>query len=356
MRNIQPGAAPGLLPTPDGPRAAADVTGVVYAYDAEQLTETRMQLCDVPPPGPDDKRTTWVRFTEVPPPPALAEFGSRWGLNPLFLEDTVNVGQRPKTEFSEDEVFAVLQMPQRDQYGDVAGRQVSLFYGPNYVVSVPEGGSPLFEGVTGRLRGGLATSRIRTLGASYLFYCLLDELVDHCFPLLDELDHQADELESSLLTDPEAVSLDTLYQLRRDITTLRRIQRPAGDAIQRLIRHDSTPMSPKVRAFLRDTYDHQASFIEAIEALRENTISLKELYLAHQGNRLNDVMKVLTIISTIFIPMSFITGLYGMNFDSSASRWNMPELGHAYGYPVVLVMLLLIAISMLVFFRRRGWL
>jgi magnesium transporter len=355
MDQNRPGTAPGLLLKDASAEQSSELRVMVFSFDTEQLTETEMRVADVQPPARDDTKVTWVRFLKMPEPQVLAGFGARWGLSPLYLEDVLNLGQRPKTEFRESEAFAVLQSPRRDEDGYLDSRQVSLFFGPNYVISIPEEGPPMFPEVADRRRQGGPSSRIRTLGAPYLFCALLDAAVDHAFPVIDEIDRRAEEMEYQLLTAPDDVSLDVLYQLRQDLTTLRRFQRPAVEALQRLIKHEASPLPETVESFLRDTHDHQAQLVDSIDALRESSISLKELFLAHQGHRLNDVMKVLTIISTIFIPMSFLTGLYGMNFNTEISPWNLPELNTRFGYPVLLVVLCLIVTAMVVFFRRRRW-
>lgn len=355
MENVKPGSAPGLRPEHFEHVGPTDETVTVIAYDPLQLTETVMSLHDVQPPEPADERVVWVRFQEMPEPAALARFGERWGLDPLDLEDVVSRGQRPKTEFREDTVFSILQTPTIDEQEPVTSRQVNLFCGSNFVISLLDDGPPLFDPVLARIRGGSSTSRIRSLGASYLFYALLDATVDYSFPVLDHLEQTAEALEAELLEDAHTVSLDALHGLRRDLTVLRRFQRPTGDALRRLVKHEDTPIGEEVAEYMRDTIDHQAQLDDALDAMREDAMSLQELYLSLQGHRLNDVMKVLTIISTIFIPMSFLTGLYGMNFDPDASPWNMPELDSDYGYPALLFVLAGIAVAMLIFFRRKRW-
>jgi magnesium transporter len=355
MANVIPGSAPGLRPENFEDVGPTDETVTVIAYDPEQLTETVMPLHDVQRPEPTDTRVVWIRFRGMPEPAGLARFGARWGLDPLDLEDVVNLGQRPKTEFRDDTVFAILQTPTIAQDEPVANRQVNLFCGPNFVISILDDGPLLYDPVLARIRSGGPTSRIRSLGAAYLFYALLDATVDYAFPVLDRLEHSAESIEAELLEDAHSVSLDVLHGLRRDLTVLRRFQRPTGDALRRLVKHEDSPINEEVAEFVGDTIDHQAQLDDALDAMREDAMSLQELYLSLQGHRLNDVMKVLTIISTIFIPMSFLTGLYGMNFDPDASPWNMPELDADYGYPTLLFILAGIAVAMLVFFRRKRW-
>jgi magnesium transporter len=355
MDNVLPGSAPGLLATQFDGAQTSDSTVSVIAYDARQMTETEMPLADVRRPSPEEGRVVWVRFLNMPEPGELAHFGERWGLDPLDLEDVIHVGQRPKTEFRADSAVAILQTPFVGEGGQVENRQVNLFCGSDFVVSVVEDGPPLYDAVMARVRNGPPTSRIRTLGATYLFYALLDATIDYSFPMLDMLQEKAETLESALFEDADSASLDALHGLRRDLTVLRRFQRPTGDALMRLARHEDSPIVEAVHPYMQDVIDHQVHLNDALEAMREDALSLQELYLSLQGHRLNDVMKVLTIISTIFIPMSFLTGLYGMNFDPAASPWNMPELDEPYAYPALLFALIAIAIGMLVFFRRRRW-
>jgi magnesium transporter len=353
IRYGKPGASPGLLVETDE-KPPSELKVLVVSYDHEQLTETEMPLSDVPAPDPSDKRITWIRFPSMPDAVSLAHFGERWGLHPLDLEDVINVGQRPKTEVREDSTFTILQVPGLTD-GSLHVRQVSLFLGPNYVISIREDGPPLFDTILKRLHSGTRGGRIRANGADYLFYALLDATVDYGLPITEEVGRTIEDLEESLLEGLAPASLDALHRLRRDLTTLRRSQLPAREALVRLLREEDSPVAKKVRGYMRDVLDHQMQVIDSVEVLRENAISLQELYLSMQGHRLNDVMKVLTIIATIFIPLSFFTGLYGMNFNSEISPWNMPELNTRFGYPVLLLLLAGVAGGMVVFFRRKGW-
>lgn len=353
-RYAKPGSSPGLtVISAEGPIPEFPVQ--VISYDKDQLTDAEVSLADLPPPDPGDGRVTWVRFPTMPDPTSLAHFGERWGLHALDLEDVINVGQRPKTETRENRAFTILQVPALDEDGTIRLRQVSLFLGPNFVISIREEGPPLFDRVVERLRTGGRGGRIRSSGPDYLFYSLLDATVDHGFPVAEALSELIEDLENGLLEGPETVSLDTLHLLRRDLTALRRSQWPARDALNALLNEEHSPLGKKTRGYMRDCLDHQMHVNESIEVLKENVIGLQELYLSVQGHRLNDVMKVLTIIATIFIPLSFFTGLYGMNFNTDISPWNMPELNTRFGYPVLLMLLAGVAGGMVVFFKRKGW-
>ena len=352
---FQPGAARGLVPGVVG-QPSTDFPVTVITFDKEQLTEATLTMDEVVPPDPHDHRITWIRVMSTPDAASLAHFGSRWGMNPLDLEDVLDLGRRPKTETRGNTAFTLLQIPGLDESDSMELRQVSLFLGPNYVVSVVQGGDPVFDLVAHRLRTGGVTGRIRSSGAEYLFYALITATVDHCSPVIDSLGHLVDQLEELLLEGEHQASLDPIHALRRELNVLRRSQWPAREAIEKLIRGEDSPLSKKARTFLRDTLDSQIQVNDQIEGLKEEIMGRQDLPLSLQGHRLNEVMRVLTIIATIFIPLSFFTGLYGMNFDPEASPWNMPELGTRFGYPVLLGFLALLVIVMIVYFRRRKWL
>lgn len=353
-RYAKPGTSPGLEALIEE-RPAGEFQVQVVSYDKDQLTETEMPLADVPAPDPDDKRVTWIRFPSMPDAASLAHFGSRWGLHPLDLEDVVNVGQRAKSEVRPGNAFTILHLPGLDPDGNLHLRQTSLFLGPNFVISIREDGPAIFDAILARLHTGGRSGRIRASGADYLFYALLDSTVDHGFPIIDALSHDVDELEAKLLEGSAEVSLDRLHCLRRDLTALRRSQWPAREALDRLLKEEDSPIAKKIRGYMRDCLDHQMQINDSIEVLRENVLGLQELFFSLQGHRLNDVMKVLTIIATLFIPLSFFTGLYGMNFNTDLSPWNMPELNTRYGYPMLLLFLAGVAGGMIIFFKRRGW-
>jgi magnesium transporter len=352
---IKPGAARGLTPhATEAPQADFPVN--VITFDKDQLTETRMSLNDVAAPDPGDPRVSWVRVMSMPDAPSLAHFGARWGLDPLDLEDVIDLGRRAKTEIRGNSAFTLLQIPALDESNSMELRQVSLFLGPNYVISIVQGGDPVFDLVAARVRTGGVTGRIRSSGAEYLFNALVTATVDHGHPVIDALGRVVDGLEESLLEGESQDSLDPIHGLRRELNVLRRSQWPAREAIEKLIRSEDSPLSKRARTLLRDSLDAQVQINEQIEGLKEDVMGLQDLHLSLQGHRLNEVMRVLTIIATIFIPLSFFTGLYGMNFDPDASPWNMPELDSRYGYPALLAFLALLVIGMIVYFRRRKWL
>ncbi len=346
-----PGTSPGTLHA--RPEAAGPARMFMVRYDGERLLEVDLLspagLEEVP-----EEEMCWVDVVghDVG---VIADLGARLEVHPLALEDVVNVGQRPKVDDYGSSLYVVVDLVQCDSDGrGMSKEQVSLVIQEGLLLSVREHSSDVFEPVRHRLRTGLGR-RIRNGRADYLAYALVDTMVDHFFPVLDRVGERMESIEASLLDEPTKDDLNDLHELKRDLLLLRRSVWPLRDALGNLLRGDSALVADETRVFLRDVADHVHSVIDIVETYREMAASLVDLYLSSVSNRMNEVMKVLTIIATIFIPLSFVAGLYGMNFDPAASPWNMPELGWRWGYPFALGVMLAVAAAMLAFFRRRGW-
>jgi magnesium transporter len=279
----------------------------------------------------------------------LEEWGRVLGLHPLALEDVVNTAQRPKVEPFDDHLFIVARMA----HATGETEQVSLFLGDGWVLTIQERGGDCFEGIRHRLRE--ASRRIRSRRADYLAYALLDSIVDSYFQPLDEIGAELETVENEVLEDPDAGSPEKIHRIRRRLVGLRKSIIPHRDAINSLIRDSPDVITEETGMFLRDVYDHVLRISDLVETYREMTADLMSVYLTVVSNRMNEIMKVLTIIATIFIPLGFVAGLYGMNFDPAASRWNMPELGWKFGYPMALATMLAVAGAMVVVFRRKKW-
>ena len=351
-RAVSPGAAPGTLRPPVlAPEAPPRMW--MMRYDASQLIEADLLspagLEEVP-----EEEMCWIDVTghDVE---LLTELGELLEVHPLALEDVVNIGQRPKVDDYESSLYVVLDLIRstRDD-ASLTREQVSLIVQDGLLLSVRERDSDVFEPVRERLRKG-GGRRIRKTGADYLAYALMDTVIDHMFPVLDGLGEQIEEIEDSLLEHPTETDLNELHRIKRDLLLMRRSVWPLRDAVNNLLRSENELIAEETRVFLRDVGDHVAQAIDVIETYREMASSLVDLYLSSVSNRMNEIMKVLTIIATIFIPMSFVAGLYGMNFDPDVSPWNMPELGWYWGYPAALAVMVGIAAALLVFFRRKGW-
>jgi magnesium transporter len=349
-RRHTPGTSPGTLTR--GEPSAEPVRMRLAQYDLETLHEyelARSQDLPVPQAG----QTLWLDM-EGHDADVIAELGQRLAIHPLALEDVVNVGQRPKIEQYGDALFAVVDHFFTDKHsGNLVKEQVSIILQPGFVLSVRERPSDLFEPVRLRLRSG--TPRIRGGGPGYLMYALIDTVVDHLFPVLEAIGDQIEEVETSLLDTATPDDLNALHLVRRELLLIRKSTWPLRDMVNGLQRSETALVSDETRLYLRDVADHAIVAVDIVETLREMVSSLMDLYLSSVSNRMNEVMKVLTIIATIFIPLGFIAGLYGMNFDPAVSPYNMPELGWYWGYPAALVVMAAVAAALLVFFRRRGW-
>ncbi len=345
-RAVTPGMAPGTLRPRERP-PEFPVRMQMVRYDPDHLVEAELHsvadLDKVP-----EEEMCWIDVVghDVD---LIATLGERLEVHPLALEDVVNVGQRPKVEDYDETLFIVLDLIQcRDPGPILVKEQISLVVQEGLLLSVRERPSDVFDPVRSRLRNGTGR-RIRTCGADYLAYALIDTVVDHLFPVLDRVGERIETIETSLLEDPTKSDLDELHRLKRDLLLMRRSAWPLRDAVGGLLRGDHELIEDETRVFLRDVGDHIAHAIDVIETYREMASSLVDLYLSSVSNRMNEVMKVLTIIATIFIPLTFIAGLYGMNFEY------MPELGIRWAYPALLVFMAALAGVMIWYFKRKEW-
>ena len=307
---------------------------------------------------------TWINIDGLHQMDVLEKLGSCYGIHPLVLEDILT-DQRPKIEDYDDYIFIVLKMLYYDEQGDkktdeeeeedggdlgdtdLDMDQVSMILGPNFIISFKEKEVDVFNPLRDRLR--TAKGKIRKQGADYLAYSMIDAIVDHYFVIMEKLGERFEDLEDIVVADPQPGILPTIYNLKRDMLFLRKSVWPLREAISKMQRTDSPLVSEAIKIYLRDVYDHTIQVIENIETFRDMSASLLETYLSSLSNKLNEVIKLLTIISTIFIPLTFLAGLYGMNFRF------MPELESPLGYPAVLILMLLVVVVMMLYFRRKEW-
>ncbi len=292
----------------------------------------------------------WIDVVGLADQDEIQSIAGQFGLHPLAVEDIINNHQRPKVDAYDGYLFVVFRMVTVD--GPVEGEQVSLVVGDNYVLTFQERPGDCFEPVRSRLRHG--KGRIRQLGADYLTYALIDAAIDGYFPVLESMGETIEQLEEEVVNEPEPRLVEQVHNLKRDLLVLRRAVWPLRELLSALMRDDSEQISDSTRTYLRDAYDHAIQLMDIVETFREIASGLLDVYLTSQGTRLNEVMKVLTIIATIFMPMSFITSLYGMNFDTS-SPYNMPELAWRFGYFMALGLMAAIGIGFIWWFWRKGW-
>jgi magnesium transporter len=341
-RRTPPGAAPGTIVTdPDSPRPAIRV----QAYGPDQVQEGKID-------DPRDLKSflgkwpvTWVDVEGLGDETTIRAIGEIFGLHPLALEDVVNVHQRPKVEQYADHHFIVSRMV---TLGDrLETEQLSLFLGKDFVLTFQERPGDCLDPVRERIRRG--RGRIRQTGSDYLAYALLDAVVDGYFPVLEQYGDRLEALEDEVVLRPERSAILRMHAIKHDLLNLRRSIWPMREAVNSLF-PDTTPLvSAETRIYLRDCYDHAIRIIDLVENYREIASSLNDIYLSSISNRMNEIMKVLTIIATIFIPLSFVAGVYGMNFDY------MPEIHWPWGYPLALLLMSGTACGLLAYFWRKGW-
>ena len=291
----------------------------------------------------------WLNVSSIHDIQLIASLGKGFDLHPMTLEDIVNSTQRPKLEVFPEYLFIVLKMMTcSEDTGTVSIEHVSLILGKGYVISFLEDEGDVFDTVRSRIRS--ATGRIRALKADYLAYSLMDAVVDQYFLAVERIGDRIEEIDEQILTDPRPKHVRQIHQLKRDILNLRRAVWPFREEVSALVRSESVLISKDTRVFWRDLYDHAIRIIDMVEVYRDLLGGMHDTYLTTISNRMNEVMKMLTIISTIFIPMTFVVGVYGMNFEY------MPELKWRYGYCLVWFVMLSIAIGLFVYFKRRKWL
>jgi magnesium transporter len=354
-----PGTPPAhLVPLMPGPGTPPTLR--VIEYDRTSLREwTAANVAELPD-CPEDGKTRWIEFNGLGDVEALKALGQKYGLHPLALEDVLHTGQRPKVDAYEGHLFIVAQMVYHDAAGRLCGEQVSMFVCPHFLITVQEEPNiDVFEPVRARLRA--ANGHIRRQRGDYLAYALLDAIIDNCFPVLETMDNTIDQMETKLLKNPDRECAHSLHQLKRLLAQMRRLVWPERDVVTALLHDHSGIISDNTKIFLRDCYDHTVQIMDLIESYRDVVSGLMEMYLSAVGMRTNEIMRVLTVISSIFIPLTFIAGVYGMNFAPEPPaemplRWNMPELYHPYGYLGILLVMAIIAGAQIYFFRRNKWL
>jgi magnesium transporter len=351
-RYHQPGTTPATLMT----------TATVSEEDY------RLRLIDYTPDAfedrqdatPEDCRASlqrdsrsWLHVQGSITPTALEGLGELVGSHGLALEDVINVGQRPKIDLFDDHVFIVMALPAM-QDGEVSVSQVSIFLGKDYLMTFCAGGYDPFEPVRKRLHNQKA--RIRAQGIDYLLHAVVDVVVDESFPVLESLSDRIEALEAAVLSRSDQDTLNSIHVTKRELLLLRRMLWPHREVITTLLHDDQSWIGDTTRIYMQDCYDHIVYVIDMIDNGREMTSSLVDVHLSNMSNRLNEVMRVLTIIATIFIPLSFIVGVYGMNFSNENSPWSMPELEWYYGYPLLWLVMIAVVLGMLIVFKRKGWL
>ena len=346
----QPGAPPGTLVAP----ASAPETRLSFVrYSETEYADGEVgSVADLPDPRPGS--VTWYDVRGLGTPHVLEELQAKLNLNTLAVSDAMNVGQRPKVEDYGDVLFIVMRMVTMDADGGaLTWEQVSLFLGPGWVLTVQETYEDCLEPLRQRIRD--ARKRIRRSNSDYLACMVLDAVVDGYFPVLEVFGDRLESLEDQVFEGDGKDLLSRLYKMKRDLAGFRRATWPLREALTSLMRDEEAPIGDTSRLHLRDTLDHVMQIVEVSESYRELANSLADVHLSIVGQRTNEIMRVLTVVSAIFIPMTFVAGVYGMNFDTG-SPYNLPELGWTYGYPIFWGVCALLFFSLLALFVRLGWL
>jgi magnesium transporter len=348
-RSQKAGLPPGTL-VHIGRQRAEKAKITVIDYDETQFVEESFDSIEACFAFRDKPTVTWINIDGIHQAEIIEKMGACFNLHPLVLEDIQNTEQRPKIESYNDYLYIVLKMLYFDEAANaVSTEQVSLIVGQNYVISFQEG----LEGdVFGHLRERLRNEkgRARKLGADYLAYSLIDAIVDSYFSILEKLGEKIELLEERLVSNPTTTTLHDIHYLKREMIYLRKAVWPLREVVSIFSRTDSDIVQEPTRIYLRDVYDHTIQVIDTVESYRDMVSGMLDIYLSSVSNRLNAVMKVLTIIATIFMPLTFLAGVYGMNFK------HMPELEWHYGYFMLWGIMIVIAVWMLIFFRRKKWL
>lgn len=350
-RAIVPGRAPGtLIVDPNSPKPIIRVFAYAPESDEGDLIERTIEAPSAIPSLLKKWPTVWVDVSGMGDLEVVTQIQEVFGIHRLAMEDVLNVNQRPKVETYDGILYMVARLNELSP--GLSSEQISIFLGKNFVLTFQERPGDSFDGVRDRLRKGKGRIRI---GPDHLAYALIDSIVDHNFPILETYSERLEVMEEEVIERPDKSTIAAVYSIKRDLLTLRRSVWPMRDLMNSLIRDQGDFFIGETNLFLRDCSDHVIQIMDLIESYREISSGLIDVYLSSVSNQMNDVMKVLTLIATIFIPLGFIAGLYGMNFDHETSRWNMPELFLPYGYPMALGLMGVIALSLVVYFRKKGW-
>jgi magnesium transporter len=338
-----------------GQRDTGKVKITAIDYDQSELKERVLDAPEEAFPFFGSPTVTWINIDGIHDISIIEKIGSHFKLHPLTLEDICFTNQRAKFESFDNYIYILMKMVYLEADNDeIQTEQVSLILGENYVLSFQEKEGDVFDAVRERLR--TAKGRIRKMGPDYLAYSLLDAVIDHYFFIIERLGEKIDILEEDLVGDPSPKSLKGIQKIKKDMLYLRKSVWPLREVISSFHKDESSLVKDSTSIYIRDLYDHTIQVIDTIETLRDMASGMLDIYLSSISNRMNEIMKVLTIIATIFIPLTFIVGIYGMNFNPEKSFLNMPELNWRYGYVFAWIIMLSVAITMLIYFKRKKWL
>jgi magnesium transporter len=347
-RQIVPGESPGLLKLPKGMAEEPPII-TLLEYGPDCLEERTDVGCEELLPRLNNELVTWINIDGLSDLTVLRTLGERFHLHPLALEDVLDTNQRPKVEQYDEYLFIVAKMIYLEPGMDIGVEQVSMFLGDTFLITLQEEPDrDVFEPVRARIRSG--KGRIRQAQSDYLAYALLDAIIDHYYPVLEHIGAEIDAIEDDLIDNPLRRPVGSLHEHKRVLSRIRRMVWPLRDVTNLLLHEDPGLIRPETKIFLRDCYDHSVQLMDVVESYRDVLSGLTELHISSIGLRTNEIMRLLTVISAIFIPLTFIAGVYGMNFHY------MPELQQPWGYFACIGLMLSVAIGEILFFKKRHWL
>ncbi len=318
-------------------------------YDQENLTERDIKTIKDSLPFKEGPTVTWLNISGVYNTKIIEDVGKYFNIHPLALEDIANTTQRPKVEEYDDYIFIIFKMAYFNQKAqDIVIEQISLIIGKDYVISFQEKQGDVLEPLRNRIRS--SKGKIRRLGSDYLTYGIIDAIIDHYFTVLEQIGEQIETLEDRLITRPDQSTLNTIYKLKQELVFLRKSIWPTREVVSALQRAEHKLIDESISVYFRDVYDHTVQVVETVETFRDMASGMLDLYLSTVSNKMNEVMKVLTIFAAIFIPLTFIAGVYGMNFEF------MPELGWRWAYLVWWGIIIIVIVGMIVYFKKKKWL
>ncbi len=345
---VVPGEAPGLLKLLSGSPAEPPIITLIE-YGPDSLEERKDVGCDDLLPHLRNELVTWINIDGLGDLSVLRILGERFNLHPLALEDVLDTGQRPKVEQYDDYLFVLAKMIYLDKNNEIDSEQVSMFLGKTFLITLQEEPErDVFEPVRVRIRGG--KGRIRKAGPDYLAYALLDSIIDYYYPVLESIGAKIDSIEDEIVYNPSVRPVGSLHEHKRTLTQIRRMVWPLRDVTNQLLHEEPGLIQAETKVYLRDCYDHSVQLMDLVESYRDVLSGLTEIHISSIGLRTNEIMRVLTVVTSLFIPLTFIAGVYGMNFQ------HMPELSKPYGYGACLLLMLMVAIGQLVYFKKRRWL
>jgi magnesium transporter len=347
------GLTPGT-PVFIGEKKAEEVVITVIDYDEEHFEMKELGGIEKCFPYKDTPGVSWINVDGLHEIGIIQELGTCYGWHPLIVEDILNTNQRTKIDVFDDHIFMSLKMLTYNNDGQALGvEQLSLVLGSNYVITFQEKQGDIFDPLRTRIK--TSKGRVRKAGSDYLAYALVDSVVDNYFTVLESIGEAIEDMEEELVTNPVPDTLQKIHALKKEMIYLRKSVWPLREIIGGLTREESSLIRESTNIYLRDLYDHTIQVIDTVETFRDMISGMLDVYLSSLSNRMNEVMKILTIFAAVFIPLTFIAGIYGMNFNPERSPFNMPELNWYLGYPFALGLMVLIGTVMLIYFKRKKW-